>query len=526
VERKCEIVNVLHQARDWSVIVRANTVPFERPDRLAKAMVASRSYGSSALGAVAAASARYPESPALIVGDERLTYRELWRSATALACALQDDGIGDTSRVGVLCRNGPLFLQAMLAVSMIGADLILLNTGMAGPQLADVIGAEELDLVVHDAEFAEHVALVDVRHLDSESARDRIDSGSAGDLPPPPRNSRFVVLTSGTTGRPKGAIRSADGNVSGVAALLARIPLRARDTVVVPSPFFHARGLGPLLLSLSLSCPIVPREEVDAEKSLIDVTAHRANVLVVVPAMLQRICDLEPTVLSHHDARSLRIIASGGSALPTRVVEETLRHFGPVLYNTYGSTEVSTASVAVPADLRVAPSTAGRPAPGVRVEVVDVHGQPVPVGEIGRVVVGNKDRFVSYTNGSVKEDVRGLVVTGDLGHFDGKGRLFIDGREDDMIVSGGENVYPREVEELLGTHPDIAEAVVVGVADDRFGQALKAFVVTKPAREPDPESLRDFVRERLAKYKVPRTIELIDELPRTATGKVLRRELR
>jgi fatty-acyl-CoA synthase len=506
--------------------MRASTVPFERPDRLAKAMAASRQYGSSALGAVAAASARYPDVPALIVGDEQLTYRELWRSATALARALQEDGLDEEGRVGVLCRNGSLFLQAMLATSMVGADLILLNTSMAGPQLADIIGAEELDLVVHDAEFAEHLASADVLSLGADRARAVMASGDTEKLPPPPRNSRFVVLTSGTTGRPKGAIRSAEGNVSGVAALLARIPLRARDTVVLPAPFFHTWGLGTLLIAMSLSCTIVARPEFDEERTLIDVAAHRASVLIVVPAMLQRICDLEPTVLSHHDARSLRIIASGGSALPTRVVEETLERFGPVLYNTYGSTEVSTASVAVPADLLASPSTAGRPAPGVRVEVIDPLGEPVPVGETGRIVVGNKDRFVSYTNGATKEIVRDLVVTGDLGHFDDKGRLFVDGREDDMIVSGGENVYPIEVEELLGTHPDVAEAVVVGVPDERFGQALKAFIVLKPQRVVEPESLRAYVKEHLATYKVPRAVEVIEELPRTATGKVLRRELR
>jgi len=242
--------------------------------------------------------------------------------------------------------------------------------------------------------------------------------------------------------------------------------------------------------------------------------------------MLQRLCALEPGTIDAHDCRSLRVIASSGSALPRQVVVDVLERFGPVLYNVYGSTEVATATIATPADLLVSPTTAGRAAPGVRVRVVGPDGRQVPTGDAGQVAVGNDARFSGYTGGGGKESVDGLLLTGDIGRFDKRGRLQIEGREDDMVVLVGENLYPREVEELLCQHDDVVEACVLGVPDDKFGQSLKAFVVLSADKTQDGEALRSYVRDRLARYKVPREIVFLDELPRNATGKVLRRNLR
>ena len=263
----------------------------------------------------------------------------------------------------------------------------------------------------------------------------------------------------------------------------------------------------------------------DAGATLEAVARHRARVLVVVPVMLQRILGLDPQLPSAADTSSLAIIASGGSSLGSRLATETLSRFGPVLYNTYGSTEVAVASVATPRDLARHPATVGRPAPGVRVELLDDDGRPVERGEIGRIFVGNAARFDGYTSGTTKESRLGLLASGDVGHFDAEGYLYVDGREDDMIISGGENVYPSEVQELLAHHPAIAEVAVVGVPDEEFGQALAAFVVAREGRPLTVDQVRAFVRERLARFKVPRRVVFLDELPRTATGKVLTREL-
>lgn len=520
-------MSAISELRARTIVARATTRIAERPDRLARAWWASRPYGSTMLGAVAAARARYPDATAIACEDRRLSYAALWAGSDALARGLLAAGVGAGDRIGLLCRNSPLFPLAMLAGAKLGTDLVFLNTGLAGPQLAEVAAAEQLTAVVHDDEFDDQIAACPIEcAISATAAHGLIGSPPGPPLRPPARQSGLVILTSGTTGQPKGAVRATgDSSHAGIAALLGRIPIRVRDTVVVPAPFFHAWGLAHLLITLALSGTVVVRPEFDPDLTLRDVAGHRARVLVTVPAMLQRVCALDPHVLAASDTGSLRVIASSGSALPGRLASEVIDRFGPVLYNVYGSTEVATATVATPADLRRSPATAGRPAPGVRMEVLDQEGRPVPPGTTGRVFVGNAARFDGYTGGGGKETVRGLLSTGDLGHFDTKGCLHIDGREDDMIVSGGENVYPAEVEDLLGHHPDIAEAAVVGVPDERFGQALKAIVVLKPGRHPDADAIKEYVRTRLARYKVPRTIEFLDELPRNATGKVLRRRL-
>jgi fatty-acyl-CoA synthase len=305
-----------------------------------------------------------------------------------------------------------------------------------------------------------------------------------------------------------------------------RIPFRARDVQVVPAPFFHAWGLSHLMLGIARCATTVTARRFDPAETLAALTRHQARVLAVVPVMLQRIVAADA---SGSDApTSLQVIATSGSALGGRLATDTLRRFGPVLYNTYGSTEVALASIADPEQLRRHPTTVGTPAPGVRVEILDAQGQVVPDGTIGRIFVGNDARFDGYTSGGTKEIVNGLMSSGDLGHFEqtDAGRLlFVDGRDDDMVISGGENLFPGEVEELLLHHPEITDAAVVGVPDDEFGQVLAAFVVRGRGSRLDAEAVRRHVRENLARFKVPKRVELVKEIPRNATGKILRNQL-
>jgi fatty-acyl-CoA synthase len=518
-------VKAFEKAKTSLPLVRANMAIIERPDRVTRAVLAARPYGTGLLAAVAASVGRYPNAPAVICGAEEVSYRQLWRGSTALATKMTQMDLTSDSRVAILCRNSEWFVYSLVAAAQLGADIVLLNTSFGPGQLKDTLVSERVDVVLHDEEFADAVgtgapslSVAQLRAIVTESGHPR--------LPRPLRHSRLVVLTSGTTGRPKGASRQSDGAATeGAAALLGKVPLRVRDTLVVPAPFFHAWGLAGLLIALGLSGTVVTSPEFDPAGTLELVDTHRADALLVVPTMLQRICALPPPELARFETSSLRIIAASGSAIPGPLVTEVLNRFGPVLHNIYGSTEVATATVARPRDLRVAPTTAGRPATGVRVAILDATGRPVETGTTGRVFVANAARFDGYTGGGGKEVVDGLLSTGDLGHFDHRGLLFVDGREDDMIVSGGENVYPAEVEHVLNQHPDIEEAVVVGVDDEKFGRALKAVVVQTPGRSTSPEDLKAYVTERLARYKVPRTFVYVDQLPRTATGKVLKREL-
>jgi fatty-acyl-CoA synthase len=280
------------------------------------------------------------------------------------------------------------------------------------------------------------------------------------------------------------------------------------------------------LLGLSLGSTCVLQRKFDPEATLKAIADNEATALVVVPVMMQRILQLPEETLAKYDLPSLRVTAASGSALPGPLATKWMDHFGDNLYNLYGSTEVAWATIATPADLRAAPGTAGLPPRGTVVKIVDNEGKgEVAPGETGRVFVGNEMAFEGYTGGGGKDTYEGLLSSGDVGHFDDEGRLFIDGRDDEMIVSGGENVFPREVEDLLAGHDSVKEVAVIGVDDDEFGQRLKAFVVLSDGESLDEDAVKAHVKKNLARYKVPREVEFLDSLPRNATGKVLKREL-
>jgi acyl-CoA synthetase (AMP-forming)/AMP-acid ligase II len=297
---------------------------------------------------------------------------------------------------------------------------------------------------------------------------------------------------------------------------------------VIAAPLFHSWGFAHFSVGLALSSTLVLRRRFDPGATLAAAARTQATGLVVVPVMLQRMLELDRAELAEHDLSRLRVIAASGSALPGELATRTMDAFGDVLYNLYGSTEVAWVTVATPADLRAAPGTAGRPPRGTRVSLLDEHDRPVAAGASGRIFAGNELVFDGYTgppDGAAKAVVDGLMSTGDLGHLDEDGRLFVDGREDEMIVSGGENVFPREVEDLLAGQPEIVEAAVIGVADAEFGQRLKAFVVKATESDLDEVEVKRRVRESLAGFKVPREVVFVPELPRNATGKVVKRDL-
>jgi fatty-acyl-CoA synthase len=352
-----------------------------------------------------------------------------------------------------------------------------------------------------------------------------IADGDTGDHSPPPDKPRFVILTSGTTGTPKGAQRTSPDGLLVLAAVIDKIPFRSGQTMMIAAPLFHSWGFFHFVMSLPTASTMVLRRRFDPEDTLRAVQRTRAEVLGAVPVMVQRIMALPEATLSKYDLSSLRITSLSGSALPGELAIGWMDRFGDNVYNLYGSTEVAYATVATPADLRAAPGTAGKPPRGTVVRLFDEGGHEVPTGEVGRIFVGNEMSMEGYTGGGQKEDIDGLLSSGDVGHIDADGRLFVDGRDDEMIVSGGENVFPREVEDLLADLEGIAEAAVIGVEDDEFGQRLKAFVVLEAGASLSEADLGAHVKANLAAFKAPREVEFMDELPRNATGKVLKREL-
>jgi acyl-CoA synthetase (AMP-forming)/AMP-acid ligase II len=507
-----------------------------RPDKLARIVERYVRWGASpALGSAANALSE-PDRTAIIDEAGTLTWERTHRRSNALARSLRDEGVGPGDGVAIMCRNHRYFIEATMACSKLGAVALYLNTAFAGPQLADVMEREGPAALIYDQEFTDllsgvksglrrFVAWEERDGSDETTLEELISSSHGEDLDPPPEPGRYIILTSGTTGTPKGAQRSQPEGLSALAALLSKIPRRSHETVMIAAPLFHSWGFLHFMLSLPTAATMVLRPKFDPEETLRLTAEHRARVLAVVPVMMSRMLALPEEVKRRYDLSALEVTAASGSALPGELATNWMDEFGDNLYNLYGSTEVSWASIATPEDMRAAPGTAGRPPRGTVIRIVDERGDDVEPGGTGRIFVGNQLAFEGYTGGGDKEHLGELLSSGDVGHFDDDGRLFVDGRDDEMIVSGGENVFPREVEDLLTDHESVSEAAAIGVEDEQFGQRLKAFVVKEEGAEVSEEDLKGHVKANLARYKVPREIVFVEELPRNATGKVLKREL-
>ncbi len=477
------------------------------------------------------------KAPAIIDDAGTTSFSELRKRSFSIAQGLRAAGVGPGHNVAILARNHRGFVEATTAAALLGADSLFLNTGFAGPQLDDVLTREQAGTLIYDEEFSDIVA-------HSSSKLQRFKCWSDGDstvptlddlarqnapqpTPKPAKIGRATILTSGTTGTPKGANRSsASGDLDGMVGFFERMPFRVGETMLVCAPTFHAWGLINFALGSLFANTLVLQRRFDPEQVLQAIQEHRVTAMAVVPVMLNRILALDPSIIRRYDTSSLQRVGCSGSALPGELALRWMNTFGDNLYNMYGSTEVSVTSIAIPSELRAAPGTAGRPPLGTTVRIFDNDDKPVPDGTTGRIFVGNSQQFEGYTGGGSKKMLDGLMSIGDVGHFDENGFLFVEGRDDDMIVSGGENVFPAEVEDLLSDHPALLEAAVIGVDDEAFGQRLKAFVVLNQGATLSEDEAKKYVKDHLARHKVPRDVVFLDEIPRNPTGKVLKRVLR
>jgi acyl-CoA synthetase (AMP-forming)/AMP-acid ligase II len=519
---------------------RAGVIAPLRPDRYLRMGAAMRREGTTPTAGFAAAAQRCPDQLGLVDEVGTLTWRQLHQRCDAFAAALQALPGGTPRLIGLMCRNHRGFVEALVAAHRVGADLLLLNTSFAGPALAEVVAREGVDAVIYDQEFTDTVerSLAERPHATrilgwteqppaatDLSVETMVDSHAGQRPQPADRKSRLILLTSGTTGTPKGAQPSSGGGPNELKAVLDRIPWRAEQATVITAPMFHAWGFSQLVFSAFMACTIVTRRKFDPEATLQLVERHRAAGLVVVPVMFDRIIDLPDEVLDRYPCRSLRFAAASGSRMRPDVVVKFMDRFGDVIYNNYNATEAGMVATATPTDLRAAPDTAGKPVQGTEIRILDDAGTEVAAGQTGRIFVRSPTLFDGYTTGAGKTFQDGFMPSGDVGFLDSAGRLFVVGRDDEMIVSGGENVYPIEVEKVLSRHADVAEAAVIGVDDEQYGQRLAAFVVLHDHAAATSDTLRAHVRDNLANYKVPREILLLDELPRGGTGKIARRDL-
>ena len=416
-------------------------------------------------------------------------------------------------------------MEAAFAAAMVGADVVLLNTDFRTESLAAALSTHSIEVVLCDPEFearahdaGEGVTVIDAASVDAHEGDSRPKVAAAG---------RIVLLTSGTTGAPKGVPREPKIRLAlGVgASILDRTGLRIGSRISVPVPMFHGLGFGLLVLTLGLGGTVLTLRRFDAEATLAQASEHRADALTVVPVMLARILDLTEDVRARNPLPSLRVVVSSGARLDPNLARRFTETYGDVIYNGYGSSEVGIGALATPTDLREAPETVGRPVVGCAVRILDEAGRPVGPDVTGRVFVGGDLTFDGYTSGDTKDVVDDMMDTGDMGYLDRSGRLFIVGREDDMIVSGGENVYPRAVENALAEHPEVADNAVIGVPDEDYGERLVAFVVPQQNGAIEEASIREFLKDRVSRFEQPRDIKIVEKIPRNPAGKIVRKEL-
>ncbi|MGL6234794.1 MAG: AMP-binding protein [Segniliparus sp.] len=479
---------------------------------------------------------------ALVDPEGSLTYRELGRQCSAAVNGLR--GLvprGDKPVIAMLTRNSRYALIGLLGSAGIGARVVMMNTDMGAKQLAEVCAREKVRLVIHDENFADRLAALDpqiAKLVAARSTRERRDD-TLGSLiarastraPRPPRGlPEVVILTSGSTGAPKGSQRGAGSggghrpSLAAGAGVFSKLPFRSTDSVFLAPPLFHGWGALVLGLALGLGAKLVLEPGFNAKRSVELIGEHRCTAIILVPTMIQRLLALGHDGLAAIDHSSVRMIGSGGARLDPSSVEGIRQEFGPVLYNLYGATEAAFISIATPSDLVADPECAGSPSIGVTVKVFQ-NDKEVPAGMVGDIYVGSALVSPQYTDGRRKEMIGDLLKTGDTGYFNEFGRLFVVGRSDGMIVSGGENVFPEEVELALLGHPQVKDAKVVPVPDDDFGQRLRAFIVPSAADSISAEDVKAFVSTELSRSRVPRDVLFVDDLPRTAMGKVTKSAL-
>ena len=486
---------------------------------------------------------RTPHRAACIDEDGEFSYKELDEAAHAVANGLLDMGVRAGDGVALLARNHRWFLIANYGAARVGARIILLNSEFSGPQIKEVSEREGAKVIIYDDEYTKAVSTAEpklgkLRALGTnpdadepsgstdETLEELIARSSKEPAPKAGKHASIIILTSGTTGTPKGANRSTPPTLAPVGGILSHVPFKAGEVTSLPSPMFHALGYLHGTLALFLGSTLLLRRKFKPPLVLEDIEKHKATAMVVVPVMLSRILDAVEKMDQKPDLSSLKVVFVSGSQLGAELASRALKDLGPVIYNMYGSTEIAFATIAGPKDLERNAATVGPVVKGVKVKIFDDNGEELPQGEVGRIFVGNAFPFEGYTGGGHKQIIDGLLSSGDVGYFDEHGLLYVSGRDDEMIVSGGENVFPAEVEDLISGHPEVIEATAIGVEDKEWGHRLRAFVVKKQDASLDEDTVKHYVRDHLARYKVPREVVFLDELPRNPTGKILKRELR
>ena len=510
-------------------------------------------------GAFAATVAAHADTVAVVADGESLTYSQLGELVRDVGASLVHAGIGPGDRVAIWAPNSPRWIAAVLGLSAAGATLVPVNTRFKGDEAAVVLSRSGARLLLTTTDFlgADHVAMlraasIDLPELDTivvvdgppsegtlawddllgavtDDDRAELDRRASAVTPEDPSD---ILFTSGTTGVPKGVVQTHRGTMGVARDWVAMTGIRHGDRYLMVNPYFHMFGLkAGILPSVTTGLTMYPVPVFDVDTVLDAVERERITVLPGAPTLYQSLLDGAAGDTSH-DLSSLRIAVTGAADIPVPLIRRIMDElpFERVLVG-YGLSEAGTATATEPGDPPEAvATTVGTPRPGMQVRIVDGDGTAVPDGEPGEILLKGPTVMSHYlddpaaTAATLSAD--GWLRTGDIGRVDGDGRLCIVGRAKDMFIVGGFNAYPAEIENALVRHPEIAQAAVVGIPDERLGEVGMAFVVLTPGASTTPDDVVTWSRDQMANYKAPRRVEVVEELPVNAAGKVEKLALR
>jgi len=449
-----------------------------------------------------------PNNIAVCTEDSKKTYNELMTDCINLAISLKNEfNLTPQQKVAIVCKNNLEAIQSIYALSKLGVHIYFLNSEISQTQLEDVVVHKNINLIIYDDTINSKVKSINCQKLKTSEFKVLINKAEAKGLPRV-KAGKLVILSGGTTGKPKSAKRrqSIRDFLNPLVALVSQLNLNEYKSVYIATPFYHGFGLASLIMSILLGSEIYLLEKFDSKKAAKLIKANTIEVVTLVPIMLKRLLaeDLKKT-------ESIKRIICGGAKLDKELVKQTLTNLGDVLYNLYGTTEAGFSILASPKILKLNPLTIGKPIRGVSLKITNKKNQKLKIGEIGQLHLSTSWMMTNSTDNWINTD--------DLGYTNSDGLVFLAGRSDNMIISGGENVYPDEVENILIEHPLIEEVAVVGIPDVDFGERLIAYIVlTNEGINED--AIFEWLKTRLARYQMPKQLIYLDELPRTSIGKV------
>jgi fatty-acyl-CoA synthase len=533
-----------------SVIRSARIVqPIRAPGLVEFARHASHSRPGPHLALMYQAAA-HPEREAIVEyasdGVRRMTWGEMVATGNRLGNALIARGVTSGSRVAMMLPNCIEMLVAQQTLARLGATAVQIGYRLKPAEIAYILdNAAPVATIVHADYLA---AMREARaagkggaliacggDITGNDVVDWDDALAAASPELPPRTPRgdgagMIVYTSGTTGKPKGANRSyRKTGLESVADMVLRVGMRADDRHLVVCPLYHSMAPAFVAILMAMGATMVLLDPFEPETCLEVIQRERVTCSLMVPTMLIRIAALPAETLAKYDTSSMRWVMSGAAPLTTEAARRFMDRLGPILWNFYGATETGLVTLAGPSDHLARPGTIGRALRGNEIRLLDDRGEPVPIGGVGELYARNPTLISGYhgnPDATRSSQRNGFFSVGDCGRVDADGYYFLESRKTDMVISGGVNIYPREIEDHLSTHPSILEAAVIGVPDPEWGETLRAFVVLRDgARLTEPEVI-EFCRKELADFKRPRKVTFMAELPRNPTGKILKRELR